>query len=203
MPQTCTICKHADRSQIDAALISGGPLRSIADRFTTSKTSLIRHRDNCISQQLQKAREGSNSAQASALIRRLREITEKTTRVLTRAQLQKNGDLALKAIARLERQLELEARLLGQLEENRGAGGSTTVQVVYVDKQVNLATGTHNSPHSFGARSGKVLEAKAERTCDPLLAEQNQPVSAVNFAKINDRENVLDAPQRDGAAEDM
>ena len=37
----------------------------------------------------------------------------------------------LKAIARLERQLELVARLLGKLEER--AGTQTTVQVVYID----------------------------------------------------------------------
>jgi hypothetical protein len=41
--------------------------------------------------------------------------------VLTRALRQKDGDLALKAIARMERQLESKARLLGDLEEGSWA----------------------------------------------------------------------------------
>ncbi|HEV3332494.1 MAG TPA: hypothetical protein VG096_16005 [Bryobacteraceae bacterium] len=63
---------------------------------------------------------------------------EKAGQILTRALRQKDGDLALKAIARLERQLELKARLLGELEQ----GSPTTIQhieVHYVDKAVIVA----------------------------------------------------------------
>ena len=47
MPQTCSICAHGERTAIEAALARGEPLRSIADRWTVSKSALIRHRDRC------------------------------------------------------------------------------------------------------------------------------------------------------------
>jgi hypothetical protein len=44
MPQQCTICRHADRGQIDEALAAKTPLRTIAAQWGVSKTSLLRHR---------------------------------------------------------------------------------------------------------------------------------------------------------------
>jgi len=154
MPQICSICRHKNRPEIDAALLRSESLRNIAKQFGTSATALHRHRNSCVSQQLSKAKDASDVVAASALVRELREITAKTRDVLARAVREKNGDLALKAVARLERQLELKARLLGQLEE-RGASGPVTVQVVYVDKQVNVT-----APVS---RTAPALPAGSER----------------------------------------
>src|SRR5262245_10337840 len=44
MPRPCTICTHSDRRAIDAALHGGLSLRTIAVRWSVSKTSLLRHR---------------------------------------------------------------------------------------------------------------------------------------------------------------
>lgn len=44
MPRTCTVCSSAGREGIDRALIAGEPLRTIADRWSVSKTALIRHK---------------------------------------------------------------------------------------------------------------------------------------------------------------
>ena len=46
MPQTCSICTHADRRQINAALASEQSLRTIADHFGVSKTALLRHKEH-------------------------------------------------------------------------------------------------------------------------------------------------------------
>ncbi len=165
----CSICRHEQRSEIDGELLASGPLRPMADRYGVSKTSLIRHRTNCISAQLAKAKEISEVATASSLVKELRELTKKTGEVLARAVRQKNGDLALKALARLERQLELKGRLLGQLEE-RNNGGATVVHVVYVDK---LTAGTQSSPHNFRDTKPNGLKTLIEGTCEPLLADQN------------------------------
>jgi hypothetical protein len=116
------------------------PLRHIASQYTTSTASLRRHKANCLPAHLLKAKELSDELSAgqsaSALVKELRELAKKTSAILSRAMSEKNGDLALKAIARLERQLELKARLLGELEE-RGASVQR-IEVVYVDKQLVL-----------------------------------------------------------------
>ncbi len=63
-----------------------------------------------------------------------------------------DGELALKAIARLERQLELKARLLGELEER---GGSTVqhIEVHYVDKQVVMPAGAGQKTRQIEAHT--------------------------------------------------
>ncbi len=158
---TCSVCRHQQRAEIDIALVRPDSLRAIAGRFGTSKSALERHRANCISEQLSKSKELSDVGAASALVRELRELTRKTGEVLARALNEKNGDLALKAIGRLERQLELKGRLLGKLEE-RG-GDVTHVQVTYVDRA--LFTSGASSP------GGKVSPASMSRTNRPLISQ--------------------------------
>lgn len=46
MPRKCTICEHPQRSEIDAALAAGDPLRNIAKRFGTSTAALSRHKEH-------------------------------------------------------------------------------------------------------------------------------------------------------------
>lgn len=49
MPQTCTVCRHEALEAFDTALVAGEPLRDIAGRTGLSKSSLGRHKDNCLS----------------------------------------------------------------------------------------------------------------------------------------------------------
>jgi len=63
MPPTCTICRHPDGEAIDQAVIAGTPLRTIADRWSVSKTALIRHRPH-ISAMLTKARAAKEATHA-------------------------------------------------------------------------------------------------------------------------------------------
>lgn len=44
MPRTCTLCNHPNHAEIDRALLAGTPLRTIADRWSVSKTALLRHK---------------------------------------------------------------------------------------------------------------------------------------------------------------
>src|SRR5579863_8732850 len=151
MPRTCSICRHQKRGEIDANLLRGDTFRHIAAQFRVSTGALQRHRNSCISEQLEKAKEVSDVAAGSALVREIQEITRKTRDVLTRAMAEKNGDLALKAIARLERQLELKGRLLGQLQERNP--GAQRIEVVYIDKAV-IVPGNNAKTDSPATRAG-------------------------------------------------
>jgi hypothetical protein len=42
--QTCTICKHKQRESIDRAIVENEPERTIADRYSVSKTAVHRHK---------------------------------------------------------------------------------------------------------------------------------------------------------------
>src|SRR5262245_6858703 len=51
MSQTCTICRHAERADIEADLRADTPYRDIARQRNVSKDALLRHRTNHMSRQ--------------------------------------------------------------------------------------------------------------------------------------------------------
>ncbi len=116
MPRTCTICTHEQRPEIDAALLNETPLRDMARRYATSKDALARHRDH-LPKQLVKAQEQEDVSQAIDVVKQLKAINGATLAILKEARADKNGELALKAVDRIQRQLELQAKLLGELQQ--------------------------------------------------------------------------------------
>ena len=134
MPQICSICRHEKRQEIDQALLSQQPFRTVADHWSVSKTALIRHRKDhlavklamapgaaadlaMISSETAKAKEAAEVDEAETLYGQLRSIGRDTRAILEKAKTENNHELALKAIARCEKQLELLARLLGELDD--------------------------------------------------------------------------------------
>ncbi len=116
MPRVCSVCTHERRADIDAALLNGEALRDIAGRVPVSKSALARHAADHIPVQLAKAKDAEQISQADTLLERLIELNTETRAVLADAKLEGNGVLRLQAIARLEKQFELEGKLLGELQ---------------------------------------------------------------------------------------
>ena len=48
MTSKCTLCARADRESVDCALLAGGSLRGLAERYGTSRSSLHRHRSHAV-----------------------------------------------------------------------------------------------------------------------------------------------------------
>ncbi len=119
MPRTCTICRHPERQEIEIALLKGEAYRTIADRTGTRKTSLLRHRREHLPAKLARAAEGKDTMEGHELLDRLDALVRETQAILHEARGSKDNELALKAIARAEGQIELQARLLGQLRDTR------------------------------------------------------------------------------------
>ena len=115
MPRTCTICNHAQRDAIDLSLLEGQPLRNIAERFTVSATALHRHKDH-LPGTLIKAQEKAEALQTLDVLKQLRAINGASLNILKEARDKKDGNLALKAVDRIQRQIELQAKLLGELQ---------------------------------------------------------------------------------------
>ena len=74
MPQTCSICKHKKRNQIEAAVTKGEALRRIATQFETSEAAIRRHK-SCIVEVLEKA----DVKKELATIATVREVLESLT----------------------------------------------------------------------------------------------------------------------------
>ncbi len=118
MPRVCSICSHADRASIDDTLLAGAAYRHMAARFNVSTGALQRHRDH-IPFHLLKAQDAAEVAQADTLLARLLALNAETMAILreARAGRIKDNELALRAIARAEKQLELQGKLLGELND--------------------------------------------------------------------------------------
>lgn len=117
MPRRCTVCDHEERSSIDAALISGAPLRDIAGRHGVSKSALERHKAGHLPAHLAKAREAGEVARADDLLSQVRYLQDRTLAILTASE--DTGELrtALVAIREARGNLELLAKLLGELDD--------------------------------------------------------------------------------------
>jgi hypothetical protein len=146
MPRTCTICANPKRKEIEQASLAGQPYRDVAKRFAASSDSVYRHlkahlparmakaaerREVAAGESLLKTAEEAERkeiAAGSSLIDRLLELNKISRAIL--ADSYKAGDrgTALKAVARLEHQLELEARLLGEIKDTQIAVVNLQVQ---------------------------------------------------------------------------
>jgi hypothetical protein len=155
MPRTCTICTHEQGEQIDTALLKGEPYRRIAQRFTASPDAVLRHKSH-LPRTLAKAEEAREMAQAGTLLQRLTDLHAETLTILKEARQNRNGELALKAIARLEKQLELEARLIGQLNE----APQVNLNVSIDQLQVIILNALAGFPDARIAVSRALMEAK-------------------------------------------
>jgi transposase len=133
MPRTCTICTHPERAAIDKALVDGQPYRDIAGRYGTSKTALQRHKEDHLrelvtqAKQRQAAHEAALGAaqreqettrveQALDIVKQLKAINAASVAILHEARQAGNAEIALKAVDRVLRQIEFQARLLGELD---------------------------------------------------------------------------------------
>lgn len=76
-----------------------------------------RHAADHIPTRLSEAKEAADYAASDSLLDRLRTLNRETADVLRAAKTEANHGLRLKAIARAEKQLELEARMLGELQD--------------------------------------------------------------------------------------
>jgi hypothetical protein len=118
MPRACTICAHENRHTIDHALVGGEEaLRTISDRFGVSKSALIRHKDAHLPAALIKARKAEEVVRADELLSQVRDLQGRTLSILTASE--EAGELrtALGAIREARGNLELLAKLLGELDD--------------------------------------------------------------------------------------
>src|SRR6266404_8929280 len=127
MPRTCLVCSNPNRTEIDAALLSGTSYRGIAKRFHAPPASVFRHKRDHISSALIKAKDAADALSADRLIEYLQSLRQETLDVLASAKQSRDSQMMLKAIARAEAQLRLAAELFGELDQIRGANVGVTV----------------------------------------------------------------------------
>lgn len=114
----CTICIHPMVEQINFAILEGKEsFRTISHQFGVSVDALKRHAKNHIPKTLVKSQKAKEEARADSLIEKMKELQEKTDKILSQAE--ERGDLktCLIAIRESRENVNLLAKLLGELQE--------------------------------------------------------------------------------------
>ena len=132
MPRTCTICTHLEVHAIDGALVAGVPFRRIAARFSLSEASARRHKSDHRPAVLVTGQAVREEAHALDVVKQLRDINAATLASSRIARGTHQSALALKAVDRVQKQIELQAKLLGELQDGQ------TVNVLVAPEWVSL-----------------------------------------------------------------
>jgi hypothetical protein len=117
MPRTCTVCGHGQRHDVEVALVQRESYRDIARRFAVSKDALGRHAKEHLPELLSQAHRAEEAARADDLLRQVTELQSKTLNLLLKVE--EAGELrtALTAIREARGNVELLAKLRGELNE--------------------------------------------------------------------------------------
>ncbi len=118
MPRTCTVCSHPEREAIDRALIGGESTGKLAGRYRTiDERALRRHRSNHLPAALARAHEAEEATRADDLLSQVRDLQDRALAILGKAEDAGELRTALGAIREARGNLELLAKLLGELDE--------------------------------------------------------------------------------------
>ena len=117
MPRSCSICEHPKRAAIDEALVGGASNRSLASLYDVSEAAVRRHKGNHLPAKLVMAQAAEEVAQADDLLDQVRDLQQRTLAILETAEKTKQHRTALAAIREARSNVELLAKLLGQLDE--------------------------------------------------------------------------------------
>jgi hypothetical protein len=118
MPNVCSICRHDDREEIDQALLGGTPYRTIAERKGVSLGALNRHKAH-VSARLVNATTVAQESAPQSFRERLDGVKCAAWTVLQNSlKDEKRFGMALQAMARIEKQLQLEAELKAKLNDS-------------------------------------------------------------------------------------
>jgi serine phosphatase RsbU (regulator of sigma subunit) len=111
------ICQHPDRESIDKALARQTSNRELARVYSLSEASIRRHKANHLPARVARAQEAEDVREALDVVRQLKAINAASLHILKEAREQGRQGTALAAIDRIHKQIELQAKLLGELDD--------------------------------------------------------------------------------------
>ena len=158
MPRRCAVCSHADKKAIDEALVGGVAFPALVAKYRVSKDSLSRHKANHLPATLAKAHEAGEVARGDDLLADVRDLQARAYSILDKAE--GAGDLrtALGAIREARGNLELLAKLLGELDERPVV--NLTVSPEWLELRAVIVGALEPHPEALGAVVGALEGAE-------------------------------------------
>ncbi len=160
MARRCSVCTHPQRGAIDLALVAGASRNGLATAYGLAETSLRRHEAAHLPAAMVRGEEAREEARALDVIQQLKAINGATLQILKESREGRDNDTALKAIDRIQKQIELQAKLLGELKEG------TTVNVLVSPEWIQVRTVILHALDAHPAARLAVAAALAEGAAD-------------------------------------
>ena len=166
----CTVCAHEERQEIDKALVTGTTHRNVAEQFRLSPSAVYRHKQGHLAARIKRAFEAGETrkavelvqhraeerarevGQAIDIVQQLRAINSATLQVLQAARESEKHSLSLQAVDRVHKQIELQAKLLGELQET-GPQVNVLVAPEWREIKVNILAALSPFPEARSAVS--------------------------------------------------
>jgi hypothetical protein len=160
MPRSCTVCAHPRREEIDRALVEGVSTAEISGRYrTVGERAVRRHRSNHLPAKLVMAEKAAEMAEADDLLDQVGDLQRRALAILDRAE--EVGELrtALSAIREARGNLELLAKLLGELDERPVV--NLNVSPEWLELRAVIVTALQPHPEALGAVVGALEGAES------------------------------------------
>lgn len=146
---------------MDRALVEGVPNRRIASQHGVTERAVRNHKARHLPAALAKARDAEEAATADDLLAGVRGLQERTAAILDKAEAVGELRTALSAIREARGNLELLAKLLGELDD------SPTVNVLISPQWIEIRTVLLEAlaayPEARSAVAGELLELDRAR----------------------------------------
>lgn len=153
MPRVCTVCEHPSREAIDRALVGDTSNRSLASLYDVSEAAVRRHKANHLPAKLVMAEQAAEIAEADNLLDQVRDLQSRTLAILEAAEASKQHRTALSAIREARSNLELLAKLLGELDDR------PTVNILVSPEWLELRAVIVGALEPYSEARGAVLRA--------------------------------------------
>lgn len=128
MARPCTVCTHSERLAIDQALLAGElSNRRIASQYDVTERAIRNHKAEHLAERMAEVAERNAEADVRTAIdvrAQLKAINDETLGILKNARRMGSDLLALQAIDRIHKQIELQAKLIDLINDG------TTVNVI-------------------------------------------------------------------------
>lgn len=162
MPRICTVCAHPERKAIEEALVTRQPFRVIACQHDVGRESLRRHAREHLPELLAKAHFAEEASRADYLLEEIRKIKERTEKILERVEPYDPG-LALRAIREMRGNLELLARLAGELREAPQVQVNIMASEEWLTVRGAMVEALQDYPQARAAVATRLLEIEEEQ----------------------------------------
>jgi hypothetical protein len=130
----CSVCRHPDVADIDAALVGGTSRRAVSERFGIGASSVQRHKTKHLAPSLVQAMR-SEPSHAAGLLDRIEALIDRVERLVDAAEADGKPGLMLSGVKEMRALLELLGKATGEL---KGEGTSITLNVLTSEEWLRI-----------------------------------------------------------------